>query len=60
MLSMIGGVVGVACLACGTDTPAPTQPGRLQPPVHVNQQVSDGCTRFALRVVNGAPVVEAL
>lgn len=60
MLSMIGGVVGATCLACGADAPAPTQPGRLQPPVHVNQQVSDGCTRFALRVVNGAPVVEAL
>jgi Subtilase family len=52
--------VGLACLACEADAPVATQPGRLQPPVLVNQQVSDGCTRFALRVVNGAPVVEAL
>jgi hypothetical protein len=38
----------------------PTRP--IQPPREalVNQQVSDGCTRFALKVVNGVPLVEAL
>lgn len=60
MLSLMWGVLGAGCLACRTDAATPTQPGRLQPSAHVNQQVSDGCTRFALRVVNGVPLVESL
>lgn len=60
MLLGLWGVATMWCAGCELADRVPTRP--LQPPREalVNQQVSDGCTRFALKVVNGVPQVEAL
>lgn len=60
MLLGLGVVTALWCVGCQLADGAPTRP--LQPPREalVNQQLSDGCTRFALRVVNGVAQVEAL
>jgi subtilisin family serine protease len=53
--------VAAACAACAIDEVASIGSRWTNPhePL-VNQQVEDGCTRFALRVVNGVASVEAL
>ena len=60
MLAGMTGLVSMLCSGCAIDDRGPTRPSRLTPDVVVNQQVNDGCTRFALKVVNGVASVEAL
>ena len=60
MLAGMTGLVSMLCSGCAVEDRGPTRPSRLTPDVVVNQQVNDGCTRFALKVVNGVASVEAL
>ncbi len=60
MLAGLAGMVATMCGGCAIDQHGPTMPSRSTPEVLVNQQVSDGCTRFALKVVSGVATVEAL
>ena len=60
MLLGLWGVATTWCAGCQLGETLPPRP--VVPPREalVNQQASDGCTRFALKVVNGVARVEAL
>lgn len=51
---------GAWCGGCQLDAHAPTRPILPPPAAHTNQQASEGCTRFALRVRDGIAQVEFL
>ncbi len=48
------------CLGCAADEIGAARTQLLRPEVTISQQLADGCSRFALRVVNGTAQVEAL
>lgn len=59
MLGLIG-VLGAVCASCALEDVVAAQQRLLMPEVLVSQQATDGCTRFALKVVNGTATVEPL
>ncbi len=59
MLGVIG-VLGAACASCALEDVVTAKQRLLMPEVLVSQQATDGCTRFALKVVNGTATVEPL
>ncbi len=59
MLGLIG-VLGAACAGCAIEDVVTAQQRLLMPEELVSQQATDGCTRFALKVVNGTATVEPL
>lgn len=59
MLGLIG-VLGAACASCALEDVVTAKQRLLMPEVLVSQQATDGCTRFALKVVNGTATVEPL
>ena len=59
MLGLIG-VLGAACASCALDDVVTAKQRLLMPEALVSQQATDGCTRFALKVVNGTATVEPL
>ena len=60
MLLGLWGTTALWCLGCQLADGAPTRVLVPPPEPLVNQQLTDGCTRFALKVVNGVAQVEAL